>query len=105
MNILHTFVKLLQREVQQTSAFVCLFIFLLHTIYFIGIQIFNNGRRKFSKIPLDSTYKYAAFGLIDQSVSSQFIVVFIFSTADYNFGLLVRNSSPLVRKKLFGALY
>ena len=32
---------------------------LFHTIYFIGIQIFNNGHRKFSKIPLDSAYKYA----------------------------------------------
>ena len=30
--------------------FACRF----HTIYFIGTQIFNNGRRKFSKIPLDS---------------------------------------------------
>ena len=38
---------------------VCLLIFLFRTLYFIGIQIFNNGRRKFSKIPLDSAYKYA----------------------------------------------
>ena len=28
-------------------------------IHFICIQIFNNDRRKFSKIPLDSAYKYA----------------------------------------------
>ena len=38
---------------------VYIFIFLYSTLYFIGIQIFNNGRRKFSKIPLDSAYKYA----------------------------------------------
>ena len=43
---------------------VCLFIFLnflflffvcrFHTIYLFGIKIFNNGRRKLSRIPLDS---------------------------------------------------
>ena len=53
---------LLQTQARQANLcrlsvyiFVCLF----HTIYFIGIQIFNNSRRKFSKIPLDSAYKYA----------------------------------------------
>ena len=39
--------------------FVYISIFLFSTLYFIGIQIFNNGRRKFSKIPLDSAYKCA----------------------------------------------
>ena len=39
--------------------YIFLFVCRFHSIYFIGIQIFNNGRRKFSKIPLDSAYKYA----------------------------------------------
>ena len=39
--------------------FIYIFVCRFHTIYFIGIQIFNNRRRKFSKIPLDSVYKYA----------------------------------------------
>ena len=38
---------------------IFLYLCLFYTIYFIGIQIFNNGRRKFSNIPLDSTHKYA----------------------------------------------
>ena len=66
MNIFHAFVKLLQAQARQAKLCVCLFVYLyfhlyfcwFHTIYFIGIQIFNNGRRKFSKIPLDSAYKY-----------------------------------------------
>ena len=70
MNVFHAFVKLLQTQAHQANFCICLFVYLyfyififlyfcrFHTIYFIGIQIFNNGRRKFSKIPLDSAYKY-----------------------------------------------
>ena len=36
-----------------------LFFFGFTHFHFIRIQIFNNGRRKISKTPLDSAYKYA----------------------------------------------
>ena len=59
MNEFHAFVKAftdVHTYGRQTSASVCVYIFVcrFHTIYFIGIHIFNNGRRKFSKIPFDS---------------------------------------------------
>ena len=65
MNEFHAFVKAFTDEHTVGKLLrlsVCLYFHLyfcrFHTIYFIGIQIFNNGRRKFSKIPLDSAYKY-----------------------------------------------
>ena len=53
MNIFHTFVKLLQTQARQANLRVCLFVYLyfclFHTIYFIDLLIFNNGRENFQK--------------------------------------------------------
>ena len=58
MNVFHCFCERLYKcaytASKPSTLFVYIFICLFRTIYFIGIQISNNIRKKCSKIPLDS---------------------------------------------------
>ena len=57
MNIFHSFWdSLYKRRLWETKLFGFIFfisVFMFHTVHFIRINIFNNCRRKFPKIPLD----------------------------------------------------
>ena len=58
MNLFHSICESFYKRRVRGSKFRSSFVyFLLSTIHFICIQIFNNCHRKFPKIPLDSAQK------------------------------------------------
>ena len=59
MTVFHSFCETLYNRTIREAKVHDKFVFLFSSIYFICIQIFNNCRRKFLKISLDSAWKYA----------------------------------------------